>query len=199
MIELFLQQECGVTYHNHTVLKHHFTFGTHYVPTKFGRSTLRRADYITVNSDYISTAERNHIFLLYPLSDGINLLLNDTVYILEKNHLAGFVLPQGTHIKLVSTQCSDILLFECDILKTPDSVSVFNLADVSYQTTINILELQEVSDMNSEKKPFFGFILSGDLTLENTQISAYDGFYTPHALQLVGNAKILTFCMPVPL
>ncbi len=199
MIELFLQQECGVTYHNHTVLKHHFTFGTHYVPTKFGRSTLRRADYITLNDDYISTAERNHIILLYPLSDGINLSLNDRVYNVQKNHLAGFVLPEGTTIKLLNTQLSDVLLFECDIFETPDCVIVFEPADASYHTTINILELDAVSDINTEQKPFFGFILSGDLTLENTHISAYDGFYITHALQVMGNAKILTFCMPVPL
>lgn len=199
MIELFLQQECGVTYHNDTVLKHHFTFGTHYVPTKFGRSTLRRADYIILNNEYVATAERNHIFLVYPLSDSIDLSLNDTVYILQKNHLAGFVLPQGTHIKLSSTKTSDVLVFECDIFKIPASVSVFDLTDASYQTTISILELQELSEINSEKKPFFGLVLSGDLTLEKTKFSAYDGFYTTDSVQGIGNSKILTFCMPVPL
>jgi hypothetical protein len=199
MIELFLQQECGVTYNNDTVLKHHFTFATHYVPTKFGRSTLRRADYITLNDKYISTAERNHIMLLYPLSDGISVSLNDTVYVLKKNHLASFVLPQGTIIKLLSIESSDILLFECDIFETPESVTMFEIADTSYQTKINILDSDTLSDINSDQKPFFGFILSGDLILEKTKISAYDGFYITHPIQIMGNAKILTFTMPIPL
>ena len=200
MTEFFLNQECGETQYHDTVLKHHFTFGTYYAPTKFGRSTLRRADYIFLNNNYLSTAERNHLFLIYPLQDGITLTLNDTEYAVRKNQLSSFVLPQGTRINLGSSNPSTILLFECDILKvTPEAVIPFDLSDTSYHTDINVFECDDMADINNDNKHFFGFILHGNVTIDAITINTYDGFFGDKPMKITGNAKILTFSMPIPL
>ena len=200
MTEFFLNQECGITQYHDTVLKHHFTFGTHYEPTKFGRSTLRRADYISLKNNYTASAERNYILLLYPLTDNdIYLKLNDTEYTLEKNQLSSFILPRGTAIYLSSNIPSDILLFECDIFQSPPEIMVFDILDKSYDTDIQVISIYDNITFNPQNKPFFGFILDGNVMIDTEKLTAYEGFYHDKPVSLIGNAKILSFSMPVPL
>ncbi len=200
MTEFFYNHECGITHDNHTVLKHHFTFGTYYAPTKFGRSTLRRVDYITLDTVYSYKAERNYILLLYPLStEALSVTLNDISYDLQPCQLARFVIPKGTLIALTTNTTHDILLFECDILTAPEKIIALDTPETTYETNITILNINDNHTINLENKPFFGFILDGDCLINTNQLNAYDGFYTDKTIDIVGNGKILTFSMPIPL
>lgn len=204
MTEFFYNHECGTTLSGNTILKHHFNFGTHYVPTKFGRSTLRRADYITITDAYMSSAQRNHILLLYPLHhQSIQLTLNDTVYSLQPDMLSAFLLPIETSIILTNICDTNlpnhILLFECDTHIIPEIAAPYTIAENTDETTIHITAFNGLYDFNPQAKPFFGFVLNGTLTTDKTELNACDGFYTTKPIETMGNAKILSFSMPLPL
>ena len=200
MTEFFYHQNTGETHHNGTVLKHHFTFGDYYQPTKFGRSTLRRADYITLHNDYNIVAQRDYVLLLYPLQD-IDLTLNDVHSPLVNNQLSAFVIPKDTHItiKLRADSPSTLLLCECDITHKPETVIAFDFNNTDFPTQINLVENIDTYHANPDNKPFFGIILQGDAMINDTKLGFYDGFYTDTLLKIMGDAKIVTFTMPVPL
>jgi hypothetical protein len=203
MTEFFYHQHTGETHNNQNVFKHHFTFGDYYQPTKFGRSTLRRADYITLHNDYNMIAQRDYVLLLYPLQD-IDLTLNDVHYPIVHNQLSAFVIPKDTHItiKLCTDTPSNLLLCECDIAHKPETVIAFDFNNTDFSTQIKIIDTVDNIDTyhaNPDNKPFFGLILQGNAMINDTKLGFYDGFYTNTLLEITGNAKIVTFTMPVPL
>lgn len=200
MTEFFNALHTGQTTHNDCVLKHHFTFGEYYEPTKFGRSTLRRADYITLNHLYEMSAHRDYVLVLYPLSD-TTLSLDDALFFLKANSIYGFIIPKATKI-ILSSEVTEakIILCECDTNTLPSpTITPFDFEGTDTQNIIQSLTISQTHSVNCDNKPFFGLVLEGDFIINDKKIGFYDGFYTDNQIDIQGNGKILTFTMPIPL
>lgn len=200
MIEFFYQADTGQSKTETSLLKHHFTFDAYYAPTKLGRSTLRRVDCITLNSDYMMSVQRHCILILYSVDNKIDLTLNSVNYSINKNELLSLVVPKDTYIKISTHTTSNILLCECDIIEIiQETIDILDIHNNPYKTDIHISDINGVSYINPDKKPFFGLILDGNMVISQKEIYFYDGFYTDNLIEIKGKAKILTFTMPHPL
>lgn len=203
MTEFFYNHECGITYYNQTVLKHHFSYSSYYEPTKFGRSTLRRADYIHLKPDYVMTTPRNYLMVFYALDEmvGLNLVYNDktVAYNISKYELLVLSLPQQTIITLKTLTEANIMLFACDISEAPNDIELFDIQNTNHETILTISDISGSCELQTNDKPYFSFILDGDIDIKSTKLKSYDAFYDTKTITLAGKAKILNFSMPVPL
>ncbi|MFT6073052.1 MAG: hypothetical protein ACJARD_000421 [Alphaproteobacteria bacterium] len=201
-IEFFYHAQCPVSNLDTATLRHHFNFSTHYMPTKFGRSTLRRADYITLNTSYEFCAPRAFVMVLYPYAD-VKLTLNNTEYPLKSQQSTLFLIPEGTQIHVSSTPAkADFVLFEYDMLVDPLTFvdhMVYDCYSEADKTRIDTLTIQSEYITDPNHKPFFAYILEGSLKVNDTKLAMHDAFYYQKPITLIGNAKILTFSMPIPL
>lgn len=178
MTEFFYVTDCGHSSHNQTTVKHHFTFGTHYEPTKLGRSTLRRLDHITLNIEYETQIYKSQTLYIYAF-DAVSLKINDNTHSISANSLMHFDVSENDKIYLKSETQTDLVLAACD----PDPANKIQILDITSET-------------ETPNNPFFGYVLEGQVEIDTKILEPFNGFYTKSQTSYKGTGKILTFSMP---
>lgn len=182
MTEFFYYHECGYFNHNQTTVKHHFSFGDFYQPTRLGRSSLRRLDHIALNGTFKVTISKPSDVYILPQAD-FRIALNDQKQLCSADKLIKFDTTKGDQLVLHSDKHIDLIFAVC----TPDD-----------ETTVQILQLD--GQNITPKNPFFGLILQDkECIISDITLKKFDGFYTSQEITYQGTTKILAFSMPVTL
>jgi|GEM_PF-5279693 len=187
-IEFFNFDAGSKTTLDDTTLKHHFNFGTYYQPTKFGRSTLRRADYIVMHQQYHYVAKRHFTLSIYSKSV-LTLSINAEIYTINPCEYYAFAITEETEIIFQTDHPNaEFLLFEYD-----------DTLEASTQTQGEIIHIDKEYLYAPLKKPHFAIIVSGIIEVSDRKLCLHDAFYTQDSNTLYGNGSLISFSMPIPI